>query len=343
MPRVLLLRTCLLVLACWFTLAAPARAAESTVCIVPTEGPKGWLAAERRLTAELRATGLRVLVLPAREGPDHELARHAAAFGAIASVQVLREGEFGVIRVWLERDASRGAGFRHVRVNLRGPEVVSHAVLPVVELVYLRSIEVPKLEPDANAKRRPPGRRQLGAPVWGPPVRYHVRSDMMYAARLGVGPWFAGAETTPAINVGLGLRAHWFTFWSLEPELFMHAVAHGVQVPTGVGTLPVFGARAHWLFEPWPKSSVSVGIGPGLGTALVRSDLPRRKADPQQAYLLSGRAEIASALAPYVDVLFLFTFSYDLAETPSFTEQRALAHMFRPALDAQLALDWHWQ
>ncbi len=339
----------LLALACVLTLVLPARAAQPSVVLVPTEGAKSWIAAERRLSAELSAAGLRVLRIPPTDRADLELPRHATAFGAVGAVQVLRDGEFGVIRVWLERDESRGAGYRHIRINLRGPEVVSHAVLPVVELLFIRSIDVPKVttsktaHPTPASRSKAPGKRQLGAPVWGPPIRYHVRSDMKYAGRLGLGPWFSGAGTTPAINVGLGVRAHWFELWSFEPEAVVHFVAHGVEVGGGVGSLPLVGFRAHWLFEPWPKSSVSLGIGPGVGVVLMRLEHPSYQADSQWAHLLSGRVELASALAPYVDVLFLATLSYDWARTVSYSERTTDARMFQPSLDAQLALDWHWQ
>lgn len=345
MHRLILLALLLLLI------PGPAHAAPKSVVLVPTRGAKAWLAAERRLEAELRAIGFRLIVRESLTAADHELPRHAQAFDAVAALQVLREDEDGLIRVWLERDAKGRGGFRHVRVNLRGPEVVTHAVLPIVELVYTHAQPLPALESAKAAEgkgdaeqRLPPSPLQLGAPVWGPPVRYHVRSEMLHALRLGVGPWFSGGESSPAINVVLGMRGHYLRLLSVEPELFIHGVEHRVQLTEGVvGELATVGGRFHAVLEPWPKSSVSVGIGPGIGLAWVRPDFPGADVDSELAVLLSGRAELASALAPYLDVLFIVTVSSDLTDTPSYAEGQSRAELFRSVVDAQLAVDWHWE
>lgn len=343
MHRLILLALLLL------SITGPAHAAPPSVVLVPTQGSKAWLSAERRLSAELNAMGFQLIVMPPLEAADHELARHATAFAAVAAVQALREGQEGLIRVWLSREtkAAQG-GFRHVRVNLRGPEVVTHAVLPIVELVYTHAYPLPALAVESSdvesTTALPPGPLQLGAPVWGPPVRYHVRSEMLHAFRLGVGPWFSGGESSPAINLVVGMRGHYLRYWSIEPELFVHGLSHRVQVDDGViADWPLVGGRVHLLFEPWPRSTVSLGFGPGLGAAWLRPRIAGSELPEQLAVLLSGRTEVASALAPYLDVLFIVTLSTDLASTPSLARARPDATLFRPAIDAQLAVDWHWE
>jgi hypothetical protein len=344
-------------LCCLLLLSGRARAATETVVLVGTIGSKAWAAAENRLAAELRAIGFELIVLGERTDSDHELARHAAAFGAIAAAQVMRSGDQGVIRVWLERAADYSGGYSHVSVNLRNPEVVSHAVLPVVELVFERSAQLGQLtRPDPSEAEGAKGtrlstpsappkalaRRRLGAPVWGPPVRYHVRSDRRHALRVGVGPWFSGADTTPAVHVTVGLRAHWFEYWSIEPELFIHGPVHHVDSGLGPGDLNFLGGRAHAMFEPWPKSNVSFGIGPGLGLVWVDPELPGPDPEASVVGVLSGRMAIASAVIPFVDVLFILTVGHAASGVASFAAERPSATLMRPAIDSMLAVDWHF-
>ncbi len=331
----------------WLSLPSRAAAEQQSVVVVSTIGPKAWAAAQARLTAELRLVGLEIIEIGGRRDVDHELARHASAFHAIASLQVLRDGDAGLIRVWLERGEDEAGGYRHVRVNLRNTEVVSQAVLPVVELVYARSVQ------RASRRRAQPPhqgvvvntdpKKKYGAPVVGPPIRYHVRSEMRYAVRAGFGPWFSGAQTTPAISFSGGLRAHWFQYWSLQPELFAHAFRHQSDTLRGVLQLNAFGGRVHALLEPWPRSNVSLGIGPGVGLLWVTTADPFGQATLRSSPLLSARAEIASALAPFVDVLFMVSVGYATAELPSGSLLASGQQMMRPSMDTMLAADWHWQ
>jgi hypothetical protein len=327
-----------------------------TVVVVQTKGARAWHAAERRLLAELQAMGMRLIQLRYQRELDKELPKYAKEYGALASLQVLRNGEQGVIRIWLEADGDLRAGYRHISVNLRNPDVVSYAVLPAVELVYTRSVQlrIPKgpakvasqtatsaETSDEAAESKLPSKKAIGAPVWGPPVRYHVRSEMPRALRFATGPWFSGAENTPAFQVSFGYREHFAKRFSVEGEVFIHAVEHRVATPGGVGHRSVFGGRAHLMFEPWPKSAVSVGVGPGVGIARVAADFPANSPATQYPTLVSGRAQIASATAPFVDFLFAVTISHSLSSVVGESVTDPGARLMRPSVDAMLGLDWH--
>jgi hypothetical protein len=164
---------------------------------------------------------------------------------------------------------------------------------------------------------------------------------MKHALRLGAGPWFSQAETTPAVNVALGFRGHWFQFFAFELEGFIHAIAHRVEGPTGVDTLQLSGARAHFLLEPWPRSNVSLGIGPGLG--VLRLD-PHIAGEPQAALaspLFTLRAELAAALAPSVDVLFVLTHSHATRKLAGYSPRAPNSPLLASGIDAMLAVEWH--
>jgi hypothetical protein len=164
---------------------------------------------------------------------------------------------------------------------------------------------------------------------------------MKHALRLGVGPWFSQAETTPAVNVALGFRGHWFQLFAFEVEGFVHAIAHHIEGATGVDTLRLSGARAHVLLEPWPKSNVSLGIGPGLG--VLRLD-PRVAGDWEPALaspLFTLRAELAAALAPEVDVLFVLTHSHATRKLAGYSPRAPDSPLLASGIDAMLAVEWH--
>lgn len=357
------------VFACLVAFTHGAFAAHKVV-LVRTKGPKSWPAAEQRLSAELdevgRSEGLRVIALGARAEPVPDLSRYAREYGAIAVLQVLRQGDRGMIRIWLERPPGQQSGYAHAALSLRNREVVSEAVMPVVELVNGQlqawqvvvpvvtedddldstdaetgSTSTPTVEPKPGGASMPP--RSIGAPVYGPPVRYHVRSERRHALRLGAGPWFSGAETTPAIQIGLGVRAHWFRLWSLEPEVFVHSLPHRVRAEQGTGQLRILGGRCHWMFEPWSASTVSFGLGPGVGFAFVeREGDALMDTASATTSLISARAHLASALMPFFDVLFVWTASHALSDVRAGAAAQPEARLMDLAVDAMLALDWHF-
>jgi hypothetical protein len=368
-PRVLL-RSCVCAIGV-LLLGSVAFAGPTRVVVMGTDGPKGWAAAERRLIAELGAMGVDVVALPDREGADRELPQYARDYGALAAVQVLRRGDNGVIRIWARGVGDQPGEFRHRSVNLRNPDVVSLAVLPVVEFVFDRVEEIPapklrsapatnaqpsqpaRLPPPSEAEAEPGGSsrpvlpdewaKRLGAPVFGPPVVYHVRSDMRYATRLGGGPWFSGGNTTPAVNVVLGLRAHWVRLLAVEAEAFVQPIAHRIDAIGGVGTLRLFGVRAHALYEPWPRSDVHLGIGPGAGLYLLDAALPYESAAGRNGAFVSLRAQIASALMPFFDVVFAFSANRSLVRVAGYSLRAPDAALMRNGLDSMIAIDWHWQ
>jgi hypothetical protein len=57
--------------------------------------------------------------------------------------------------------------------------------------------------------------------------------------------------------------------------------------------------------------------------------------------LLSGRAEIASATAPFLDFLFAVTITHALEGVSGDAIVAPDARLMRPSVDAMLGLDWH--
>lgn len=316
----------------------PLATTRAQVALVKTEGSHAWLAAERRLIAELGAMGVKVLILPGRNASDPALRERAQLQGARVALQVLRQGNDGVIRFWSQGGDSPKGEFRHISVNLRNPDVVSLAVLPVADFVFLRTVEIPgPSAPERGSSARGP------RPVDGAFLPWRLRSEMHYAARAGAGPWFSGADTTPAVNLVLGVRAHWFRLFACEAEAFGQAIAHKVNVANGVGELNLLGARAHFLYEPWPTSDVSFGIGPGLGYLWRVYHAPGESRQLDSAPVASLRAQLASALLPSIDVVFAFTVSDALTPIYSRSIEHPTGSMLRTGLDSMIGIDWHWQ
>lgn len=342
-------------------LALTAWAGSARVVVVGTEEPGAWAAAERRLIAEFAELGVDVVLLPGREGVVRELPQYAANYGAVAAVQVLRRGDNGVVRFWAPGAGDERGEFRHISVSLRNPDVVNLAVLPVREFVYERVEAMPDAEawrlaqhaatrvdnaPAVQARTfpvPPDWATRLGAPVVGPPVRYHVRSQMRYAARVGGGPWFSGAGTTPAVNVVLGLRAHWFELFSFEAEAFMQPVPHRVEAVGGSGDLRMFGGRGHVLYEPWPNSDVSLGFGPGAGYFVVLPSFPYEVANSRSSGFMSFRTQLASPLMPYFDVVFTFEVNRAWVPIAGYSLTKPKEDLMRVGMDSMVAVDWHWQ
>src|SRR5690606_9501700 len=105
-----------------------------------TAGPAAWTAAERRLVAEVRAVQQRVDVAGAVTDLDEELPDRVLAAGAFVGIQVLRDGDRGIIRFWFAPQRGQRSGYQHIEINLRNAEVVSAAVLPVVEAIFDRTL-----------------------------------------------------------------------------------------------------------------------------------------------------------------------------------------------------------
>jgi hypothetical protein len=302
------------------------------VVLLAPNGPRAWPAAERRMEAELTELGVDVLAVRDRANNDSSLRRYSAQYGAIAAVQILRRGNDGIIRVWLRDGEGDSGEFVQRSVNLRSGDVVNLAVLPITEAVYGKAQPIIAAGPNVHRYEPPP---QGGV--------YHFRSEMRYAARVGVGPWFSGADTTPAVNTVLGVRAHWFGALAFQAEGLVHSLAHRVETSRGVGELRLWGARGYALYEPFPRSSVSLGFGPGVGVFWAVPRFLRTGAETHMGSFLSFRGELASPLVPFVDVVFVFGINYAMSKVPSDSLRDEGAPLMRTGLDSMVAVDWHWE
>jgi hypothetical protein len=73
----------------------------------------------------------------------------------------------------------------------------------------------------------------------------------------------------------------------------------------------------------------------------VAADFPANSPATQYPTLVSGRAQIASATAPFVDFLFAVTISHSLSSVVGESVTDPGARLMRPSVDAMLGLDWH--
>src|SRR5690606_32816295 len=98
---------------------------------------------------ELRSLEMDVVSESIVRQVDERLPGRAQEYGAFVAVQVLRNGDRGLVRLWFAAQGELPSGYQHVEVNLRNPEVVSRAVLPTVEAIYDRA-RVSRVEMDGQ-------------------------------------------------------------------------------------------------------------------------------------------------------------------------------------------------
>lgn len=302
-------------------MAGPAWAANEDAIVVlmeHTAGPAAWTAAERRLTAELRGLQMQVKVAGAVRELDEDLPERVLRAGAFVGIQVLRDGDRGIIRFWFAPQRGQRSGYQHVEINLRNADVVSTAVLPVVEAIFDRTRtsmqvgdtkdEVDDAETDVCTL--------VGGVMCGAPL----------ALRGGVGAVLLHADSGATTEIGLGLRLRLWSATRLELD--------GAYIFRGK---PVAGEkvhdqrllRSHLMFEAWGKDGRGAAIGPGIGLMSSSNALG--------SFLLPTVGARAAVFAPLSrDVNLVFTLSgarlLDLRSDYNGTPWLA---------DAMLSVDWY--
>lgn len=327
----------------WTCLLTPDAVAQfpQRVLLARTQEDGSWRAAENRLLAEFRAAGLQVIVIDDRPPKDKRLPAQVEQLGAVAGAQAFRSRENGTVRLWLNAQAGSGAGFRHVRVQLRGADVLSHAVLPSVEVVIAQA------QSNRSTRRPTPSLDELSllnnSTVDASTPR-QSRANTELALRFGFGPWFSGDGSSPAINTALSAQWRLHPTLFVVPELWGHPVAHQVDTALGVVDIRMAGARTHLMLEPWSEQPVSAGLGAGLGMVYARSSLDGGNPDTALAPVLSVRGQFSTEVTREVDAVLMLTASW---ATPALEVRRSdaesAARLVAPSIDATLALDWLWQ
>lgn len=189
------------------------------VLIVPTRGTASWLAAERRLDAELRGLQLRVAYDQVVRSFDTTLPERARAAHAMVAIQVLREADLGILRFWFTPQPGRQSGYQHLEINLRNADVVSSAVLPVVEAIFDR-VEASSGEGRAPrlATRAHDGALSGDADDAPCAKNNAQRCAPLLAGRVFLGPYLASAASGASLAAGVGLRWRPLSMLALEVD-----------------------------------------------------------------------------------------------------------------------------
>jgi hypothetical protein len=225
-----------------------------------TTGPAAWRAAEWRLTAELRGLQMRVVSGASVTESDPDLPERVMRAKALVGIQVLRDGDRGIIRFWFAPQRGQRSGYQHIEVNLRNADVVSRAVLPVVESIFDRT-RTSMEQADAPLQ----GELASTDPCLG------VTSELCRAPlslRLGVAAFLAHADPGATGAIELGARVKLWPGARLEldgAKLFL-----GPEFEGG-SRHRQWTARGHLMFETWAKDGRGAAIGPGLGVVSVHN------------------------------------------------------------------------
>src|SRR5690606_18402390 len=204
----------------------------ATVVLVRTRGPAGWVVAERRLAAELRSLQMDVVSESIVREVDERLPGRAQEYRAFVAVQVLRNGDRGLVRLWFAAQGDLHSGYQHVEVNLRNPEVVSRAVLPTVEAIYDRArisrVEVNRQEEETE-----------GDETEEVCLMADVDCRPRLSLRLGAGPWIVTASEVTAFAGVIGARSRLWSPLALDYEL-TYQLLSGAEVPKRLTTILLF-------------------------------------------------------------------------------------------------------
>lgn len=280
------------------------RSSAPLILIVPTRGSSSWLAAERRLVAELRGLELRVGYDQVVREFDTRLPERAHFARAMVAIQVLREADLGILRFWFEQQPGRQAGYQHLEVNLRNADVVSRAVLPVVEAIFDR-VEAPsgRLPVRPSTVRSGSERSRPHEDVDDCVRNRDKRCAPGVAGRLLLTPYVATAAPGAALAVGAGVRWRMFSTLTLEADADYHVLAKRTtisplsnQLTTSVLSNQA-AAAMHVLYELRNRMGRGVAIGPGFGAFRASHD-----GQPLWAPRASLRAELFVPLGTRTDL-----------------------------------------
>lgn len=234
------------------------------VLIVPTRGNASWLAAERRLDAELRGLQLRVAYDQVVSTFDSTLPERARVAQALVAIQVLREADLGILRFWFTQQPGRRGGYQHLEINLRNADVVSSAVLPVVEAIFDRveasSGERPALRIASQANADLPSDDAAEDEC---AKNNALRCAPMLTGRALVGPYLASAASGVALATGVGLRWRPWSALTLEGDVDYQPPLSRSAAPTRLTNQTA--AALHVLYEFRNRVGRGVAIGPGVG------------------------------------------------------------------------------
>ena len=251
---------------------------------------------------------------------DPRLPQYAQQFNAVASIQVLRLGDSGVVRLWLSRRGKQPGGYRHIRLNLRGPDVVSRAVLLAVEVIFSRA-----LEPEALRSTKP---------VIGPSPLLLPPRPAVFGLFWGGGPSWVDLRGHAGWVHTAGASLRLLPQLALQAEWFLSLSRHGIDTGAGERELRTQGVRVNTLWHPWPHAAPRSGLG--MGIAAVRLDAAEPGLEVRAllpAFVV--RAQHLLELNERVGALIASTLTIGLGEPVV-----GKGNVHRPGVDLLLALDW---
>ena len=279
------------------------RAVAPLVLIVPTRGSASWLAAERRLEAELRGLQLRVAYDQVVRAFDATLPERARFAQAMVAIQVMREGDLGILRFWFTQQPGRQSGYQHLELNLRNADVVSRAVLPVVEAIFDR-VEAPAGERRNVALAAQKGTERALERDDSSSAACHRRKALrcapVVAGRLLLGPYLASATPGAALAVGAGLRWRMLSMLTLEGDADYQILSKGVDDPRVTYLEHQTAVAVHLLYEFRNRVGRGVALGPGIGALIGTHNgetlqLPRASLRTEMFIPLGARSDLTIA------------------------------------------------
>lgn len=297
-----------------------AEQAEATVVLVRTRGPSAWVVAERRLAAELRSLEMEVVSEPIVRQVDELLPERALQYGAFVSVQVMRTGDRGLVRLWFSEQRDLSSGYQHVEVNLRNPEVVSRAVLPTVEAIYDRA-RWSRVEGDESDED------MAGELVDDVCFTGDADCRSRLSLRLGAGPWMVTASEVTAFAGVIGARSRVWSRWALDYEVSYQMLSEPDTARRLTGIL-LF--RTHALLDLWTREGRGVSIGGGVGGVSGAAPSSGQEVHP----LVSARAVLFARASDRLDVVFAVSGARAFGMPAEVPRGGWFA-------DVMLALDWH--
>jgi hypothetical protein len=327
------------------------RVSEPLVVVLRAHENEGtrWLAAERRLMAELAEAGLTVVSVQdtSREESWAVLRALTALHQAIAAVRVQSTKSGGRAQIWLS-DLGRGrAGRRVLSVN-SGAEAAPTLALRTAELLHASwfSVELPEEPPEALPKRprdvEPEPVATLVEPVSGASLDTE-------RARLMLGPWLAApfGGIAPSFGIAAGADIRLGSGLFVDPMCAASGLGGSGTIPGAQVDVQAFLGRLSLAFAPFPDALVSPSIS--VAAAGLWMQVRARSTDSTVA----GKADSDLVFLPTVGGGLRFAMTERIAlglsgnvgfAVPAFSlrrdERAVVRELGRPWVDAMVGVQW---
>jgi hypothetical protein len=226
---------------------------------------------------------------------DSLLPERAQLAKAMVAIQVLREADLGILRFWFAQQPDLQSGYQHLEVNLRNADVVSSAVLPVVEAIFDRA------EASSGGTRaRNPASNTVPLIAREQPAQDDCRRNNAkrctpaLAGRLLHGPYFATTSYGAALALGVGVRWRMLPMFTVEGDVDYQTLTRSKK--NGLPHQTTLALHALYEFRNRAGRGVAVGPGVGLFAASSRGQfvyVPRASLRTEMFVPLGSRVDLA--------------------------------------------------